>query len=136
MINVAMVIYNLFYGGPGLTTQTHTPEEGSFCVAKRHTHIHTFKHKNTKHKTHRIQKHIQKVFLYFCILCVFVFSVLYFYIFVFEGVCVCVCVCHVLQHTNTPSSGFVCLCSHVWAIVLFGTTKYFGLSFFIKIAGV
>ncbi len=32
------------YDGPGVTTQTHTPEEGFLCVVKRHTHT-AFKHK-------------------------------------------------------------------------------------------
>ncbi len=38
------------YDGPGVTTQTHTPEKGCLCVVKRHAHTHCIPTQNTKHK--------------------------------------------------------------------------------------
>ena len=52
-----------FYDGPGVTTQTHTPEEGCLCVVKRHTlssNTKMQKHKNTKTKQNTKTQKMQK----------------------------------------------------------------------------
>ncbi len=49
--------YSSAYDGPGVTTQTHTPEVVCLCVVKRHIHTHTpFKHKNTNIQKYKYTK--------------------------------------------------------------------------------